>query len=77
MHGEEVPVRARIEQIPSFSVHADADELLAWLGSASEAPGQVFVVHGEAGAADSLSGRIKSQLGWRSHAPSDGEVCAL
>lgn len=77
MHGEEVPVRARIEQIPSFSVHADSDELLAWLGSASEAPGQVFVVHGEAGAADVLSGRIKQQLGWRSHAPHDGEVCAL
>ncbi len=77
MHGELVPVRAQIEQFNSFSVHADANELIAWLSSTSEAPGQVFVVHGEAGAAEIFSDRIKSQLGWRSHAPRDGEICDL
>ncbi len=77
MHGVMVPVRAQIEQIQSFSVHADSDELIDWLKSDTEAPGQVFVVHGEAGAADAFSDRIKSQLGWRSHAPFDGEAVQL
>ena len=77
MHGLLVPVRAQIEQIGSFSVHADSDELLAWMSKATEPPVQVFVVHGEAGAAEIFSDRIKSQLGWRSHAPHDGELAAL
>jgi len=77
MHGVMVPVRAEIEQIPSFSVHADADELIAWLSTTSSPPGQVLVVHGEAGAADVFSNRIQSQLGWRSHAPFDGEAVEL
>ena len=77
MHGVMVPVRAEIEQIQSFSVHADADELIDWMKTTSEAPGQVFVVHGEAGAAEVFSDRVKSQLGWKSHAPHDGEAVAL
>jgi metallo-beta-lactamase family protein len=77
MHGELVPVRAEVAQIGAFSVHADADELLAWMSSTTEAPGQVFVVHGEAGAAEVLSDRVKQQLGWRSHAPHDGEIADL
>lgn len=77
MHGVMVPVRAEIEQIQSFSVHADADELIEWMKTVSEAPGQVFVVHGEAGAAEIFSDRVKSQLGWKSHAPHDGEAVAL
>jgi metallo-beta-lactamase family protein len=77
MHGELVPVRARVEQIAEFSVHADANELIEWLGSTSEAPGQVFVVHGEAGAAGAFSDSIVSKLGWKSHAPKDGEQAVL
>ena len=77
MHGELVPVRARVEQIAEFSVHADSNELIQWLSTTSEAPGQVFVVHGEAGAAESFSDLIVSKLGWKSHAPKDGEQAAL
>ena len=77
MHGELVPVKAQIEQIQSFSVHADSDGLIRWLGSASEAPGIVFVVHGEEGAAKVFGDRIKSQLGWKSHVPHIGERVSL
>jgi metallo-beta-lactamase family protein len=77
MHGHEVKVKAQIEQIGSFSVHADADELIAWMKTATEAPKQVFVVHGEAGAAEVFSSRVKSQLGWQSHTPHDGEAIEL
>jgi len=77
MHGEMVPVNAEIESIQSFSVHADGDELIAWMSTESKAPGQVLVVHGEAGVAETFSDRIKSQLGWKSHAPHDGESVRL
>jgi metallo-beta-lactamase family protein len=77
MHGEMVPVLAEVDSIQSFSVHADGDELIAWMSTQSEAPGQVLVVHGEAGVAETFSDRIKSQLGWKSHAPHDGEIVRL
>ena len=77
MHGELVPVRARVERIEEFSVHADSTELIAWLGSSSEAPGQVFVVHGEAGVAESFSDLVRSKLGWKSRAPKDGDSVVL
>jgi metallo-beta-lactamase family protein len=77
MHGELVPVRARVEQIAEFSVHADSIELIKWLSSTSVAPGQVFVVHGEAGAAEAFSDSIVAKLGWKSHAPKDGEQALL
>lgn len=77
MHGHEVAVKAQVEQIGSFSVHADADELIAWMQTATEAPKKVFVVHGEAGAAEVFSARVHSQLGWASHAPHDGQIIEL
>lgn len=77
MHGEMVPVKAQIEQIDEFSVHADAHELMNWLGSASEAPGQVLVVHGEAGAAETLAKNLRDRYGWRVQVPQDGEVVGL
>ena len=77
MHGEFIPVKATIEQVQSFSVHADGDELIAWINSAAEKPGRVFVVHGEAGAAETFSDRVHSQLQLDSKAPKLGERIAL
>jgi metallo-beta-lactamase family protein len=77
MHGEMVDVKAQIEQIGSFSVHADSNELIAWLQTTSEPPQRIFVVHGESGVAESFGDRIKSQLGWNSMVPYDGQKVAL
>jgi len=77
MHGELVPVRANVVQIESFSVHADSNELIDWMQTSSEAPGRLYVVHGEAGAAEVFSDRINAQLGWASHVPHIGERCTI
>jgi len=77
MHGELVEVKAQIEQIQSFSVHADANGLIDWLHSGNAEPQVVFVVHGESGAAEVFADRIKSQLGWHSHVPHIGEKISL
>ena len=73
MHGEMVPVRAQIANVQEFSVHADADELLSWIGVAKSRIGQAFVVHGETGAAEALSSRIESELQITAITPKDAE----
>jgi len=67
--GEDVPIRARVYNIPSFSAHADSSEILAWLRGFGAAPSQTFVVHGEADAADALRRSVQTDLGWRVSVP--------
>jgi len=73
IHGEYVPVHAEVVDVQGFSVHADADELLAWLGSAAEPPRVVYVVHGEPAASAELARRIGAELGWLAVVARDGE----
>jgi metallo-beta-lactamase family protein len=67
--GRYVPVRAEIVNVPAFSVHADRDEIVAWLRAAPRPPETAFVVHGEPAAAASLAAAIGSELGWTAVAP--------
>ena len=69
MLGRYVRVRAEIANIPAFSVHADQQEMLAWLGAAPRPPDVAFVVHGEPAAAQALHKAIESQLGWTAAVP--------
>lgn len=69
MLGRYVGVRADVVNVPAFSVHADASELIAWLGRVSSPPDAVFVVHGEPPAAEALRGAIEKQLGWTAAVP--------
>jgi metallo-beta-lactamase family protein len=72
IHGEYVPVRAEIIQTDAFSAHADADEVLSWLGDAPE-PAATYVIHGEASAAATLRNRLDHELGWTAVVPALGE----
>jgi metallo-beta-lactamase family protein len=67
--GEMVPVRAEVSHLEGFSGHADADELMAWLGRFERAPRHTFVVHGDPDATDMLRFRIGNELGWRASVP--------
>jgi metallo-beta-lactamase family protein len=73
IHGRYVPVRAEVVDLQGFSVHADADDLLAWLGTAETPPETCFVVHGEQTSAEHLSSRIALELGWNAVVPRQGE----
>jgi len=73
IHGRYVPVHAEIVVDDSFSAHADADEMLAWLARAPQPPRTVFVVHGESGPAANLARRIHQELGWTAVVPYLGE----
>ncbi|PKO61032.1 MAG: MBL fold metallo-hydrolase [Betaproteobacteria bacterium HGW-Betaproteobacteria-18] len=74
IHGRDVEVNAEVVQLESASAHADANQLLAWLRTMPQAPDQVYVVHGEAGPADILRGRIKHELGLRAVVPEQGST---
>jgi metallo-beta-lactamase family protein len=77
IHGEYVPVRAEVANLSMFSAHADADEIMAWLGHFSRSPRRTFVVHGEPSASDSLRHRIEEELGWSVAVPEYREECEL
>ena len=72
VHGEYVPVRARIAQIDGLSAHADYAELLEWLGAAPLNPRRVFVTHGEANASDAFRKRLSERFGWAAEVPEHG-----
>jgi metallo-beta-lactamase family protein len=75
--GAEIPVEAKIVQIPAFSAHADADGLLRWSGTAPSPPEGVALVHGELDAQEALRDRLATELGWVSHIPEFGDSIDL
>lgn len=77
MYGRYVPVHAEIVQVPNFSVHADADEVVAWLARTPTPPRTVYVVHGEPRANENLARRIRDELGWCAVTPRWGEKVRL
>jgi len=68
IHGEEVPVRARVAAISGFSAHADEAELTRWLESFPSRPRRTFLVHGEPSALAAAQTRM-DRLGWAAQVP--------
>lgn len=55
IHGQTIPVHARIEMLPGLSGHADYHEIGDWLEASSVGENtQIHLIHGEADAADAL-----------------------
>lgn len=77
IHGQYVPVKAKIVQIEALSAHADYRELIDWLRASHIAPKQVFVTHGEPQAADALRRRLVDELHWSVTDPDLGDVREL
>lgn len=73
IHGQYVKVRAEVVAVPVFSVHGDADELMAWLRSAGTPPPNVFVVHGELGSSTTFADRVREELDVCAVVPRPGE----
>ncbi len=73
IHGQQIPVNAKIENISGFSGHADYREILAWLMGFNRPPIKTFIVHGEPEASRSLAEKIKNLLGWDTVIPEMNE----
>lgn len=57
IHGQRVPVYARIETVNGFSAHAGQDDLVRWLEPAS----RVALVHGEPASIDALAAALRAR----------------
>jgi len=66
IHGQMIPVAAKVAIIESMSAHADANEILRWLRGFRRPPSTAYLVHGEPSATRALEERITRELpGWR------------
>ena len=77
IHGEVVPVLARIEAIPSLSAHADQAELVEWFSGIPEPPARTFLVHGEEPALTALASRIRDALRFDVALPAQNDAVEL
>jgi metallo-beta-lactamase family protein len=77
IHGTYVPVRAEIVNFDMLSAHADASEIMAWLGKFARPPTSSFITHGEPASSDALRHRIEEQLSWSCRVPAYRDEAAL
>ena len=75
--GEDVPIRAEVIALESLSSHADANQVLDWMRTASTPPRMTYVTHGEPLASDRLRFRIQDELHWKVRVPRDGQTVDL
>ena len=76
IHKGLVPVRAEVRSLKGMSGHADAYEMLRWVGDIPK-PRRVFVTHGEEESALALAARLEREKGFATHVPEMGETVEL
>ena len=77
MHGQDIPVRAEIVNLHAGSAHADSVQLRHWLRSAPKPPHQVFVVHGDAAAAETFRQTLGNEWTCPVHRPEYGSTWTI
>jgi metallo-beta-lactamase family protein len=77
IHGQMIPVHARVAKIESMSAHADSQEIMRWLGGFKQAPRMTFLVHGELDAMTALQSTITAKLGWPTLMPKHEQTVKL
>jgi metallo-beta-lactamase family protein len=77
IHGQQIPVRAEVQNLSMLSAHADSNEIMKWLRGFARPPRMTFVTHGENHSADALRQRIERDLGWSCRVPRHLEAVEL
>ncbi len=77
IHGQVVPLRARVVNIHGFSAHKDSDHLVSFLEPTATTLKKVFVVLGEPKSAYYLGQRIHETYGLPIAVPEKGDVVEL
>ncbi len=62
IHEEQIPVRAQLFEIESFSAHGDRTKLSTWLKSGGKKVDRVFLVHGDSGAKEMFEKQLEGEL---------------
>ncbi len=66
--GEEIAVKAQIHTLGGFSAHAGQSQLLDWVNGFKTQRPEIFLVHGEDNAKQTLQKKLQDQ-GWRVNIP--------
>jgi metallo-beta-lactamase family protein len=69
--GEPHDVRLRVLEVPAFSAHADADQLMAWVARLPRV-GRIYCVHGEESGALALAAALRAR-GYAADVPVRGQ----
>lgn len=77
IHGETVPVRARVHILNGFSAHAGQSELLEWLSPVAEQRPRVVLTHGENAQRDALRAKIAERFQLDVACPMPGDVIEM
>ncbi len=78
IHGQHLPVKAKVIKIDGFSAHADKDELLQWISAFKEIPPRkVFIIHGEERASKEFAEVVEQELGFDTELPFRGDKYVL
>ena len=75
--GDEITVKADIRNIECYSSHADQAGLLSWIKKFSSPPREVFLVHGEPDASESLADLIRVETGQKVTIPAWQQIVEL
>jgi metallo-beta-lactamase family protein len=73
IHGQGIPVKAKIETLYGYSAHKDSDHLVEFVTTATERLKNVFVVMGEPKSEMFLAQRINNELMTKAIVPESGE----
>lgn len=77
IHGETIPVRARVRSIESYSAHADMEGLVKWVKPMRDTLKKVFIVQGEEDAAHHLATVLKDRFTIDAQVPEFGQEFIL
>ena len=78
LFGEEITVKAQLEQMDGISGHSDEPLLLNWLAALKDNPPvKVFVNHGQDEVTDLFAHTIEETFGWDAEAPYSGGIYEL
>lgn len=72
LFGEDIAVKAQIDNLKGISGHGDRNGLLDWLKGMKQKPQMVFVVHGEDTVCDVFADHLRAAHGYGSYAPYSG-----
>lgn len=75
--GEEILVRAHIEEMGSMSSHADQTGLLDWINAYTRRPEKLILVHGDDEAMTAFSALVREKTGLEPICPYSGSVFDL
>jgi metallo-beta-lactamase family protein len=72
LFGEEIAVKAHVENLKGISGHGDQAGLIQWLDVMKQKPKKVFIVHGEDQVCDIFAELLAKEHGYDSYAPYSG-----